>query len=312
MLSDSLFVYFVGHDVPFVMVSVSGCIILFFFIVMTRFFTYARPEKQHYDSLLIIAGLFMMIVGLAYLSTSFLLASNVRVASNHLYENACDNAGAYRVLMQTSRKLQALRALPVCASMDSVEACPGFERTLHSRVLKTMEQALSCSGFCYSAAADSGSIIIQGEKEWKRKEATKAAAANVSMLLALNTRHHKAPAHVSSAVVQHNTRRVRTKLSRLHGNRLPHQRENAATLLQINQETASNSSSIATAVISKNYEVTRPATLFSQANHRGSCDGMTGRHIASYDLQSAVLLLSGIFLLTVGTLTNGISLCCRT
>jgi hypothetical protein len=307
MRRDSLFVYFVGHEAAETLLIMCSCIILVYVLVMASFFTRGRPES-HDAAMLVVAGMFLTVLGLASILTSFPVRTEVTSVSKALYR-ACDGEGTYHELIETSRELQALRAKSACASMSSVEDCSGFKSTRTSEVLKHMEHVLGCSGFCYDVNAPTH----WADQEEGAVATARAVAANVSMIEAHTSRrlHQRGRLLQRTAPMAPQLPTSKSTL-RWNGKLDPqeHQDSESTAMLQVVTKRSSGGQADEKAdhVAAGSDVKVYPPTLFSKANYQASCDGMSARHIDAYDTSAMGLFFSGIFWLVFGMLTNGIKL----
>jgi len=126
--------------------------VVLYMLSLNYFFSRARPEvRRDYSSMFTIWAVFVLLLGAALMLLSVPITSDADEAYNELL-STCETGSRTRDLFVTSQALQSLRQTPGCSELRSVERCLGFQTTVYSQVLKSMEAEFKCAGFCYNPA----------------------------------------------------------------------------------------------------------------------------------------------------------------
>lgn len=132
--------------------SVALTAVVMYVLALNYFFARAKPEARgSVTSLFIIWGIFVLLMGCAFMLLSIPISTEADKAYNELMQK-CETGPRTRDLFVTSQALQNLRQTPGCTSQYSVEQCVGFQSTTYTKVLKSMESDFKCAGFCYNPA----------------------------------------------------------------------------------------------------------------------------------------------------------------
>lgn len=175
LLRDATFVYLSGPALPSLLIAVCLGVVFFYAVTIFVFCQSSRPEVQTEQTILMIASVFLALLGVLLL----LLATPLERSADNGYHsiwNNCQFDGRTRALYDESQALQMLRANPSCADMQSVEECTGYQRTPTAMVLKAMESHFKCSGFCFQPF----SVVAGTNSTTQTSEATAGGAAGGS------------------------------------------------------------------------------------------------------------------------------------
>jgi hypothetical protein len=166
LMRDETFVHLVGEGTPVCIAVCCSVVIAVYFLTILIFFRTSRPEHQTEHSILLIASLFLTLLGTLLLLLSTPLASGVESAYLDLWNN-CQFGMYTKELAEASQALSILRAMPDCRDHVTIETCKGYKFSPQARVLQAMENNFRCSGFCYqpsvnaSAGTASASTLMQ-------------------------------------------------------------------------------------------------------------------------------------------------------
>lgn len=166
LLQDRNFVFWNGRFVPSLMMGLCISILTSYVIIMLDTFRHAsagtllRVAKS-------ISHLFLLLLGLVLVCTSYPLSIQASNTASELLENCPSGDTSYR-LYEYSQVLHNIRSSPGCAHKRSVEQCEGYaEAPPYTDFLKTMEKEFACSGFCYPPVAKS-EVSRASNSSWKR------------------------------------------------------------------------------------------------------------------------------------------------
>lgn len=218
LLQDINYVFWQGRSVPTWMVSLCVGIIVLYVLTIFSFFSYARPQVQTEQTIMMIANIFITLLGLVLMLLSLPLSQQSIDTYNNLMHR-CDYSEQTHRMYEYSQVLHNIRRTPICATKYSVEECAGYEDAPpYTTFLKAMEADFRCSGFCYrpptsvvaaqvgqagyvgdsskaSVAVSSSAVVaVEGQQE-QRQEAQDENLKNKEQVEA----HQHAPATVAYA-----------------------------------------------------------------------------------------------------------------
>jgi len=147
MLHDPVFVHFLGRGIPAGIITTSVCLMAFYIVVILLFFRCSQKAARGEQNFLMIGNLFVTALGALVLIISMPVRRNGVAFAAEIW-GKCQYGLKAHALYKTYRELATLRRTPGCATMASVESCPGFEWTPHTQLLKEMELKYKCSGWC--------------------------------------------------------------------------------------------------------------------------------------------------------------------
>jgi hypothetical protein len=247
LLHDDNYVFWSGRAVPLWLITLCIVIIVLYVITILSFFNYSRPSVRTEQTIMMIANIFITLLGLVLMLISLPLSRQSIETYNNLMHR-CDYSEQTHRMYEYSQVLHNIRARPDCKGKFSVEECQGYESAPpYTSFLKAMESDFRCSGFCYKtnplAGAPAGANAPAGSK---------APAPS--------------PPPAKKALMQHSNPATR----RLNH----HHHEDKITPLEValNQQGISATS----------LEVQYPPTLFSDANYKASCEGMAARDMRNF------------------------------
>lgn len=151
MLQNVNYAFWGPPGLPLTVISVSGLILVFFFVTAEAFFNRWRNEIHTAQSLVVMSSLFVMLLGLVLVLISLPLTHRTLALHNDIaYE--CGISEVTRPVALHYADLLKIRQMPKCAPEASVENCLGYkEDPPITGYLKHMESEFRCSGFCYKA-----------------------------------------------------------------------------------------------------------------------------------------------------------------
>jgi hypothetical protein len=143
--------WFSSNPAATILASAFTAIVLYNFS-LNYFLARGKPEARGTTrSLFVIWTVFVLFMGVAFMLLSVPISFEADKAYNELLLN-CETGARTQDLFVTSQALQTLRQSASCSGSFSVEQCVGFQSTVYTRVLKSMETDFKCSGFCYNPA----------------------------------------------------------------------------------------------------------------------------------------------------------------
>merc|ERR550532_1717079 len=139
LMEDMNYVFWVGTKVPTTMVVLCVGIVVLYIVTIFIFFSTARPQVQTEQTIMMIANIFITLLGLVLMLLSLPLSRQSIDTYNNLMHR-CDYSAQTHRMYEYSQVLHNIRQTPVCASKFSVEECPGYEDAApYTSFLKTME-----------------------------------------------------------------------------------------------------------------------------------------------------------------------------
>jgi len=171
MLLNINYAFWGQRGLPITVIIVSSLIVMFFFFTTEAFFGRWKNELHTTQSLVVMASLFVTLLGLVLVLISLPLSQKAIETHNDIVYQ-CGNTPATRKLKEYYMSMLKLRLTPDCASKYTIEECPGYvQEKPYSAYLMSMESNFRCSGFCY----DTGSMSALQVASSHQTNATKAA-----------------------------------------------------------------------------------------------------------------------------------------
>merc|ERR1719161_743454 len=131
------------------MIFLCVSIIILYATTISIFFSHARPQVQTEQTIMMIANIFITLLGLVLMLVSLPLSRQSIEIYNDLMHR-CDYSERTHRMYEYSQVLHNIRTTPDCASKFSVEECNGYsDAPPYTSFLKAMETDFRCSGFCY-------------------------------------------------------------------------------------------------------------------------------------------------------------------
>jgi len=282
LMVDFNYIFWVGSDVPTGLVSMCLAIILLYILTVMVFFNTTKPNVQTEQTIMMIANIFITLLGLTLMLISLPLSRQaVNTYNNLMYR--CDYIEQTHKLYEYSQVLHNIRSTPACAEKYTVEECPGYENAPpYTTFLKQMEGNFRCSGFCYRPPAGAALIESKLEPEKNRYLGDKMQRQDhiTPLTLGPSASDGKALSLASAnsgALLQH-----------VHSaGQLP-----PAAVGQVTEAT-----------------LTYPPTLFSDANYQASCDGMAARDMKNFSGDVGFqTFYQGIYLVLIAIATGFLKL----
>jgi len=149
LLHDDNYVFWAGRAVPLWLITLCVVIIVLYVVTILSFFTYSRPSVRTEQTIMMIANIFITLLGLMLMLISLPLSRQSIETYNNLMHR-CDYSEQTHRMYEYSQVLHNIRAQPACAKKFSVEECDGYgSAPPYTSFLKSMESDFRCSGFCY-------------------------------------------------------------------------------------------------------------------------------------------------------------------
>jgi len=273
LMSDSNFVFWVGRNLPVWMIVFCFFLIVLYIITILTFFTYARLEVQNEQTIMMIANVFITLLGLVLMLVSLPL-SRSSVETYHNLMHRCDYSEQTHRMYEYSQVLQNIRSTPECMAMYSVEECVGYaDAPPYTTFLKAMETDFRCSGFCYRPPADVALVAAE-------PGAISADAPAADALVADAPEANAAEASAPDADAPEN-------IPLLQQSQKKH-RKDRVTPLALLSTIADKIGGVSTAVVADSESQPAPVasryppSLFSDANYQASCEGMAARDMKNF------------------------------
>lgn len=155
LLADPSYVFWLGRGTPVAMILASVSVITLYAATMLLFFQHGRPEFQTDLTVMMIATVFVTLLGLSLILIGLPLTQDAANMYSNLKEH-CETSPQTQRLYEQSQALQELRREPTCAKKFSVDQCAGYgdasiaegDGALNA-FLRASEARFRCSGFCY-------------------------------------------------------------------------------------------------------------------------------------------------------------------
>jgi hypothetical protein len=284
LMQDVNYSYWVGNAVPFWTIILSLMIIALYGITILVFFSQARPQVQTEQTIMMIANIFITLLGMTLMLASLPLSRQSVETYNNLMHR-CDYSEQTHRTYEYAQVLQNIRATPECASKYSVEECQGYEDAApYTSFLKAMEHDFRCSGFCYRSPAS----LLQATAV----ASNNVTASNGSLLgQAAGPRKHQDHVTALALLEKSGIRSEHTIMSRIE----------PANRITLNEQLGSN--------FMEPEEAVYPPTLFSDANYQATCEGMAARDMKNFagDIGFQTFY-QGIYLILIAIATSFLKL----
>lgn len=287
LIADHNYSFWVGMSTPLWLIFLCILIIIIYCITIFTFFAHARPSVQGEQTIMMVAIIFITLLGMTLLLISLPLSKQSLETYNNLMHR-CDFSEQTHRMYEYSQVLHNIRAQPECAKKFSVEECAGYEDAPpYTSFMKTMEADFRCAGFCYKQpapvpppAADSASgPAAAGPAAAEGPAAAGPAAA-------------EEPAATPTGLQQH----------RSHHRR--HQ-DHVTKLSLLNTQVRKCASGQPCEKVQSRY----PPTLFSDANYQASCEGMAARDMRNFAGDIGIqTFYQGIYLIFIAIATGFLKL----
>jgi hypothetical protein len=254
LLQDFNYVFWAGRAVPLWLIFLSIIMIVVYVITILSFFAYSRPSVRTEQTIMMIAQIFITLLGLILMLISLPLSKQSIETYNNLMHR-CDFSEQTHRMYEYSQVLHNIRAQPECAKKFTVEECNGYESAPpYTTFLKEMESDFRCSGFCWKA-----NPLLDGAPA---PAPAPAAAPGAPAPAKGKGKGAPGPAPAKKKGLVHVSRH------------LHHRHEDTVTSIAFNQQGANMSAF--------SRDTQRPPTLFSDANYRASCEGMAARDMRNF------------------------------
>merc|ERR1719305_309345 len=144
LLQDENYVFWAGRAVPLWLITLCVCIIILYVATIFAFFHSSRPSVRTEQTIMMIANIFITLLGMVLMLISLPLSRQSIETYNNLMHR-CDYSEQTHRIYEYSQVLHNIRATPACAKKFSVEECAGYEDAPpYTTFLKTMEADFRC------------------------------------------------------------------------------------------------------------------------------------------------------------------------
>lgn len=278
LMEDPNYAFWEGRRTPTMMVALCVGVVATYVLSVMLFFGASRHQAQTEQTIMMIASIFITVLGLGLMLMSLPLSRQAIDTYNNLMHR-CEYSEQTHRMYEYSQVLQNIRAQPACAGKYSVEECEGYEDAKpYTEFLKVMENEFHCSGFCYQPTAHLQASLVQEVSAGGARAAATAVAAKSGS---------NATSHASAVPSQEAD-------ARRHGRRVA-----PVTLLSTEEKVAERTAAVAET--GSRY----PPSLFSDANYQASCEGMAARDMKNFagDV-SFQTFYQGVYLLLIAIATG--------
>jgi hypothetical protein len=336
LMQDSVYVFWHGKTVPVSMIVVCVVVLVLYMVTITAFFSFAMPQAQTEQTMMMTANIFLTCLGLAFMLVSIPLSRQVDGTYSNLIRK-CDYSPETHRLFEYSQVLRNIRLTPDCVTKYSVVECLGYEEAKpYTTFLKDMETNLKCSGFCYMSAGIPGldpsaaatvTVAPPSKREERLAEAAVGAVTAGDQVVSRTVENATATVDSADEVAANATSDAAHATIDAAGNvlgtSLRQKRRiisSAPTALAV-LSAATKSSSLSRAfgegradfvqgrASKKESDVRYPPTLFSFSNYQASCEGMAARHMKNFAGGVAgQTFYQGIYLVLIAVVTGFLKL----
>lgn len=150
--ADIAFVLFVGTTMTNIIIAMCLSVLVLYVAVVCCIFRSAPSNMQSEAAMAAVFACFLTVLGIVLFAISSPMHTAVLMTTTDVWTN-CRFGASTHDLFDASESLQALRALPDCATRTSVEQCAGYAGSPSAMSLKAMEAEYHCSGFCFEPPA---------------------------------------------------------------------------------------------------------------------------------------------------------------
>lgn len=269
LLQDQNYVFWHGKNLPLWMLGLCAGVFVVFVVTMVCFFKFSVPQAQTEQTVMMMANVFITLLGLALMLVSLPLSRQATDTYTNLMQR-CDYSPETHRLFEYSQVLHNIRNAPGCEAKYSVEECDGYQDAApYTTFLKSMESDFRCSGFCYQHVRK-----VSEEPAAVAQEGGNASKAD----------------DVAAALLLFRDRKSKTL-----------QADHTAPQSVLGM--ASSAKDFHNPVIDF------PPTLFNNGNYKASCDGMVARDIKNFagDV-SYQTFYQGIYLVLIAITTSFLKL----
>jgi len=125
---------------------------LIYCVTIVAFFAHAKPSVQSEQTIMLIASIFITLLGMMLMLISLPLSKQASETYSNLMFR-CDFSEQTHRMYEYAHVLHNIRAQPDCMTKFSVEECVGYEEAPpYTSFFKAMESDFRCAGFCWKAA----------------------------------------------------------------------------------------------------------------------------------------------------------------
>jgi len=151
LMTDANYVFWIGRRVPIWLAEACVIIFVLYLVTVLTFFRKSTASQHNHGNILLLANVFVMLLGMTLMLISLPLQRDTMDAYNSLMYR-CESSDMTHRMFEYSQVLYNIRQSPECQELYSVEECPGYEEAApFTNFLKAMESDFQCAGFCFRA-----------------------------------------------------------------------------------------------------------------------------------------------------------------
>jgi len=311
LLEDSNYVFWVGTSMPCLTIFLLCSITLLYALTITAFFSTARPQVQTEQTVLMIANIFITLLGLVLVLLALPLSRHSLDTYNNLMHR-CDYSEQTHRLYEYSQVLQNIRSTADCAPKYSVEECVGYEDAWpYTSFLKHMEEEFRCSGFCYRSPQALQAAQLPNQTAFSAVGATvlyaDAGSASDETTAAENSQEGAAASESKVGGTADSTS-LFFRRSQPFAKRRQHV-DHVTPLGLLAVDSHREGKAKGANIFAKPTNTLYPPTLFSDANYQASCEGMAARDMKNFSGDIAFqTFYQGIYLVLIAVATGFLKL----
>lgn len=266
LMGDFNFRYWVGGNLPLLIISGIAIIFVVFLLTAEAMFTQLRPEFQTTQTLTMAVSLFVLMLGFVMIAVSIPIWSWTHVAHAELL-HGCESSEEALFLRTHYQALLDLRQSSGCVNKTSVEDCAGFHPlSIHTAYLALLESEFRCSGFCHNGPAS-----LQAQNN-----VTLSPDSFPSPLA--NQEHDGSPAAEDT---QGSPNERAAERLRIGGGAVGGGAESLLSGRRMSPKLPSSARAVSVSALA-GAGVSFPPTLFSKANFKVSCEGAAARQLSNF------------------------------
>lgn len=309
LMLDDNYLFWSGTGVPMFIFISCICVIVLYGFTSLVFFQVAAPEARNDQTVVLIACVFVSLLGLVLMIGSLPLSRQAADTYHNLMHN-CRTSLQTRGVYQHYVALQTLRSQPDCVNKFSVEECAGFvESAPYTAFLKATEANSRCSGFCFQPFADhSVEITVAPPLPAPPVKSDINVVAPLATAAAAVVSHVSQVYPIASGKLEqsHTDHVIPLALLQESGSDAGPQEEPQARwqlTQEVQMETQTQAGSLAEAEADEAeppLPPKYPQTLFSNTNYQASCQGMVARDVKNFVGDVAYYMFyEGVFLVLI-------------
>jgi len=168
LLQDANYMFWAGAALPRLIIGTCLGVLLLYVMTVAAYFHFSGQQVQTEQTIMMIANLFIMLLGLAMVLVS-LPVSRQSVDTYNRLMHRCNFNDQSQFLLEYSQVLHNIRGTPQCAVRHSIEECEGYEAVQpYTTLLKAMESQFHCTSFCHLPVASA--FVVTNVRDHDRRE----------------------------------------------------------------------------------------------------------------------------------------------